>query len=136
MWGPPTPSEADFGQPYRLVAAGRPLEPGVDAVDVHLLVAEDVRRIVADQPEELAVELLALVRVHLGAGSQDQLVDVGIRVLRDRLAGEEVRRHPVIGLEARQGPAPPEHVLGLVVEEGPDGPPPLPHDPYGRPESA
>src|SRR5438552_18037479 len=82
-WGaisrPPTPSEADFGQPYRLVAAGRPLEPGVDAVDVHLLVAEDVRRIVTDQPEELAVELLALVRVHLGAGGQDRLVDVGIR---------------------------------------------------------
>src|SRR5262245_28360604 len=92
MSGPPTPSEADFGQPYRLVAARCPLEPGIDAVDVHLLVAEDVRRIVANEPEELAVGLLALLRVHLGAGRQDQLVHLGVRVLRDRLAGEEVRR--------------------------------------------
>src|SRR5262249_27951891 len=69
--GAPRSSETDFGQAYRLVAAGRPLDPGADAIDVHLLVAEDVWRIVADQPEELAIELLALVLVHLGASRQD-----------------------------------------------------------------
>src|SRR5262249_33120853 len=116
--GAPRSSETDFGQAYRLVAAGRPLEPGADAIDVHLLVAEDVWRIVADQPEELAIELLALVLVHLGASRQDQLVHLGVRVLRDRLAGGEGRRHPVVGLEARQGPARHWGVFGRWVEGG------------------
>src|SRR5205823_11664950 len=61
----PSRSEADLGQPDGLVAARRPLEPVAHAVDVHLLVPEDPRRVVADQAQELAVELLPLLRVHL-----------------------------------------------------------------------
>src|SRR5439155_1222000 len=59
----PSRSKADLGQPDGLVAARRPLEPVAHAVDVHLLVPEDPRRVVADQAQELAVELLPLLRV-------------------------------------------------------------------------
>src|SRR5438093_9930492 len=114
--GPPR-SKSDLGQPYRLVASRRPLEALVDAVDVHLLVAEDVRRLVADHAQELAVELLALVRVHLRAGLVHELVDLGVAVLRHGLPGLQIRRHPVVGLEARQAPAGHGDVLGLVVED-------------------
>jgi len=65
VFRPPPRSKADLGQPDGLVAARRPLEPVAHAVDVHLLVPEDPRRVVADQAQELAVELLPLLRVHL-----------------------------------------------------------------------
>src|SRR5438445_13298724 len=114
--GPPTAIERDFRQSYRFVTARRPLEAIVDAVDVHLLVAEEPGRVVVDQAQELAVELLALVGVHLRARLRDEAVDFGIAVLRDGLARLEVRRHPVVRLQARQAPAIHEDVLGLVIE--------------------
>src|SRR5262245_3867611 len=99
---PPPPSERNFRQPDGFVAAGRPLQSVVDAVDVHLLIAEDVRRLVVDQAQQLTVELPALVDVHLGARLIHQLVDLRVAVLRHRLAGFQIRRHPVVGLQARQ----------------------------------
>src|SRR5262249_3673172 len=113
---PTIPSERNFGQPDRLVAAWRPLQPIVDAVDVHLLIAENHRRIVVDQAQQLTVELLTFLSVHLGACLVHQLVDFGVAVLRDRLAGLEIRRHPVIGLEAPQAPTRSWAVLGLVIQ--------------------
>src|SRR5439155_1479505 len=47
---------------------------------------------------------------------RDEAVDLGIAVLGDRLARLEVRRHPVVRLQARQAPAVHEDVLGLVIE--------------------
>src|SRR5207253_9274817 len=105
--GPLTCIERGFGQSYGFVTARSPLEAIVDAVDVHLLVAEEPWRVGVDQAQELAVELLALVAVHLRARLRDEAVDLGIAVLRDRLARLEVRRHPVVRLQARQAPAVP-----------------------------
>src|SRR5207244_7939374 len=102
---PLTSIERDFRQSYRFVTARSPLEAIVHAVDVHLLVAEEPWRVVVDQAQELAVELLALVGVHLRARLRDEAVDLGIAVLRDRLARLEVRRHPVVRLQARQATA-------------------------------
>src|SRR2546425_5134543 len=53
----------------------------------------------------------------LRAGLVHEPVDLGVAVLRYGLPGLQIRRHPVVGLEARQAPAGHGDVLGLRSEE-------------------